>query len=180
LDRFHRAAEVHRAEGVVRITADCPLADPEVIDRVVRAFLDRRPDFASNTLSRTYPRGLDVEVLTAAALAAAWREAREAYQRVHVTPYVYQHPDQFRLLSVTADLDLDYPSAGDYERLRGLMSEWRWTVDVPADLEFVREVYRRLGSEKPFSWRDVCRLVRQHPHLAAINGGVRQKHLVEG
>ncbi len=180
LDRFHRAAEVHRAEGVVRITADCPLADPEVIDRVVRAFLERRPDFASNTLCRTYPRGLDVEVLTAPALAAAWRDAREAYQRVHVTPYVYQHPERFRLLSVTADQDLDNPAAGDYERLRGLMSDWRWTVDATADLEFVREVYRRLRSAKPFSWRDVCRLIRQHPHLAEINGSVRQKDLVEG
>jgi spore coat polysaccharide biosynthesis protein SpsF len=180
LDRFHRAAEVYQAEGIVRITADCPLADPEVIDRVVRAFLDRRPDFASNTLCRTYPRGLDVEVLTAPTLAAAWRDAREAYQRVHVTPYVYQHPQRFRLLSVTGEQDLDNPAAGDYEGRRGLMANWRWTVDAPADLEFVREVYRRLEGAKPFSWRDVCRLIRQHPHLAAINGGVRQKDLVEG
>jgi spore coat polysaccharide biosynthesis protein SpsF len=176
LDRFHRAAEVHRAEGVVRITADCPLADPEVIDRVVRAFLDGRPDFASNTLCRTYPRGLDVEVLTAPALAAAWRHAREVYQRVHVTPYVYQHPERFRLLSVTVDEDLANPATGDYEE----RSHWRWTVDAAADLEFVREVYRRLGSAKPFSWREVCRLIRQHPYLAQINGGVRQKDLVEG
>jgi len=174
LDRFHRAAEAHRAGGVVRITADCPLADPEVIDRVVRAFLDKRPDFASNTLCRTYPRGLDVEVLTAPALAAAWRHAREAYQRVHVTPYVYQHPERFRLLSVTVDEDLDNPATGD------TMSNWRWTVDAPADLEFVREVYRRLVSARPFSWRDVCRLIRRHPCLARINGSVRQKDLVEG
>ncbi len=180
LDRFHRAAEIHRAEGIVRITADCPLADAEVIDRVVRAFLDRRPDFASNTLCRTYPRGLDVEVLTASALATAWRHAREAYQRVHVTPFVYQHPERFRLLSLTVDEDLDNPATGDYEDLRGCMSNWRWTVDAPADLEFVREVYRRLGSAKPFSWRDVCRLIRQHPCLAEINGSVRQKDLVEG
>jgi spore coat polysaccharide biosynthesis protein SpsF len=201
LDRFHRAAEVHRAEGVVRITADCPLADPEVIDRVVRAFLERRPDFASNTLCRTYPRGLDVEVLTAQALATAWRHAREPYQRVHVTPYLYQHPERFRLLSLTVDEDLDNPPTGDYEERRVLcehpersvvltgeevltehptMSHWRWTVDAPADLEFVREVYRRLGSAEPFSWRDVCRLIRRHPYLAEINGSVRQKDLMEG
>jgi spore coat polysaccharide biosynthesis protein SpsF len=180
LDRFHRAAEVHRAEGIVRITADCPLADPEVIDRVVRAFLDERPDFAANTLRRTYPRGLDVEVLTAPALAAAWRHAREPYQRVHVTPYVYEHPEQFRLLSVTVGEDLANPATGDYEDLRGFLSHWRWTVDAAADLEFVREVFRRLESVKPFSWRDVCRLIRQHPGLAEINGGVRQRDLVEG
>ena len=188
LDRFYRAAEVHRAEGVVRITADCPLADPEVIDHVVRGFLDQRPDFASNTLRRTYPRGLDVEVLTAPALAAAWHDARESYQRVHVTPYLYEHPERFRLLAVTVDEDLANPAAGDYEERSRLlcehheptMSNWRWTVDAAADLEFVREVYRRLGSENPFSWRDVCRLIRQHPYLAAINGSVRQKDLVEG
>jgi spore coat polysaccharide biosynthesis protein SpsF len=180
LDRFHRAAEVFRAEAIVRITADCPLADPEVIDRVIRAFLDHRPDFVSNTLSRTYPRGLDVEVLTAAALAATWSEAREAYQRVHVTPYIYQHPQRFRLLSVTLEEDLDNPAAGDYEGLKGNMANWRWTVDAPADLEFVREVYRRLGTVKPFSWRDVRRLIGQDPQLAEINGGVRQKGLVEG
>jgi len=76
LDRFHRAAIAHRADVVVRITADCPLIDPEVTDRVIRAFFDERPDYASNTLRRTYPRGLDTEVMTAAALVRASREAR--------------------------------------------------------------------------------------------------------
>jgi len=165
LDRFHRAAGACGAEAVVRITADCPLIDPELIDQVVRAFVDRQPDFAANTLRRTYPRGLDTEVMTAAALARAWREAQKPYQRTHVTPFIYEHPEHFRLLAVTGREDL---------------SGGRWTVDSPEDLDFVRAVYRRLGDEGAFSWRDVCRLLADEPSLAELNRAVRQKSLVEG
>lgn len=165
LDRFHRAATCHRAEAVVRITADCPLIDPEVVDRVVRAFLTARPDYASNTLVRTWPRGLDTEVIAAAALARAARQASERYQRVHVTPYLYQHPERFKLLPVTGRQDF----AGH-----------RWTVDLADDLRLVRAVYRRLGSERAFSWREVLQLLADEPALTGLNAHVRQKQLVEG
>jgi len=165
LDRFHRAAEASRAEIVVRVTADCPLIDPCVMDRTICAFLEARPDYASNTLQRTYPRGLDTEVMTAAALACAWREATQPYQRVHVTPYLYGHPERFRLLSVTGEAD---------------HSSGRWTVDSPEDLQFVRAVYERLARDDEFSWRDVLELLDQEPSLADLNRHVRQKHLLEG
>ena len=165
LDRYHRAATACGADAVVRITADCPLIDPDVIDRVVYAFLQRRPDYASNTLRRTWPRGLDTEVITAAALARASREATEPYQRIHVTPYIYRHPESFRLLSVTGSED-----CGDQ----------RWTVDTPADIEFVRAVYRRLGHDETFSWFDVRQLLAREPALAELNRHVRQKQFVEG
>ncbi|MFH1265020.1 MAG: glycosyltransferase family protein [Planctomycetota bacterium] len=165
LDRFHRAAIAHRADVVVRITADCPLIDPEVTDRVIRAFVDERPDYASNILRRTYPRGLDTEVMTAAALVRASSEAGEAYQRTHVTPYLYQHPKSFRLLSVAGVEDL---------------SAHRWTVDSPRDLQFARAVYQRMAGDDAFSWHDVCRLVAEEPTLADLNRDVRQKALVEG
>lgn len=165
LDRFCQAAVAHRADVVVRITADCPLIDPEVSDRVIRAFLDARPDYASNTLRRTYPRGLDTEVTTAAALMRASREAVEPYQRTHVTPYLYQHPESFRLLSVTGCPDL---------------SSHRWTVDSPEDLQFAQAVYQRMAGGDSFSWHDVCRLVAEEPTLADLNRDVRQKELVEG
>jgi spore coat polysaccharide biosynthesis protein SpsF len=165
LDRFQQAAVYHGADVIVRITADCPLIDPEVTDRVVRAYLSRRPDYASNTLVRTWPRGLDTEVMTAAALARAAREATEPYQRAHVTPYLYQHPQRFRLLAV---------------RDRDDASEHRWTVDTPEDLEFVRNVYDRLGRDCVFSWRDALGLLADEPGLAALNRHVRQKQLVEG
>ena len=165
LDRYYRAAAALQADVAVRITADCPLIDPGESGRVVRAFLERKPDYASNILCRTYPRGLDTEVMTAATLARAWREATEPYQRTHVTPYVYQHPERFRLLAVTGEEDL---------------SVHRWTVDAPDDLELVRAVYLRMDGEDAFSWHDVLRLVREEPWLGELNRHVRHKQLVEG
>jgi spore coat polysaccharide biosynthesis protein SpsF len=165
LDRFWRAAEANRADAVVRLTADCPLIDPEVTDRVVRAFLDALPDYCSNTLERTWPRGLDTEVVTSGALACAWREARETYQRTHVMPYLYQHPERFRLLAVTAGED---------------HGRDRWTVDTPDDLAFAEAVYERMGGDDRFSWRDVQRLLSEEPWLTDLNHHVRQKHLAEG
>ncbi|MGI6417958.1 MAG: cytidylyltransferase domain-containing protein [Thermoguttaceae bacterium] len=162
LDRYFGAAEAYRAETVVRVTSDCPLIDWGVIDRVVGAFQQRQPDYASNTLVRTYPRGLDTEVMTLEALARAWCEAREPYQRVHVTPYLYQHPELFRLLPVTGEQDA---------------SEGRWTVDTPEDLEFVRAVYERFGETDRFSWRDAWTLVAREPELAKINARVEHKRL---
>ena len=165
LDRYHRAANAHGAETVVRVTADCPLIDPGVVDCVVGAFLRDRPDYASNTLQRTWPRGLDTEVISAAVLARACREASEPYQRTHVTAYIYQHPESFRLLSVTGEED---------------QSHGRWTVDVPEDLEFVRAVYRRLGDDGAFSWQEVQELLAREPALVELNRHVRQKQLTEG
>jgi len=166
LDRFYWAARAYQAQIVVRITADCPLISPQIIDRVVGAFLDAEPDYASNcTLEHTYPRGLDTEVMTMAVLEHAWYEAAERYQRVHVTPYLYQNPGLFRLLSVTNDQDY---------------SGYRWTVDTPEDLKFVCAVYNRLGSTGDFSWMDVLALLAQEPALAEMNRDIRQKSLRKG
>ena len=165
LDRYHEAAREFRADVVVRITSDCPLIEPEVVDRVGAEFARAAADYASNNMPQTYPRGLDVEVVTADALARAWREAREPYQRVHVTPYIYQHPELFRLLPVVAGRDY---------------SGHRWTVDTPEDLAFVRAVYERLGDSDLVSWRDVLALLEREPELAGLNRHVRQKALEEG
>jgi spore coat polysaccharide biosynthesis protein SpsF len=165
LDRYYQAGQAHKADAVVRITSDCPLIDPGVVDQVVQAFLDARPDYASNTLERTYPRGVDTEVVTMTALHRAWREAREPYQRVHVTPYFYQNPQLFRLLSVKADADY---------------SRYRWTVDTSEDLAFVQTVYTRLGNDDAISWRAVLTLLESEPVLAELNRYIQQKELSEG
>jgi spore coat polysaccharide biosynthesis protein SpsF len=165
LDRYWQAARAHQAQMVVRITSDCPLIEPEVIDRVVDAFLHVAPDYASNTLERSYPRGLDTEAVGLAALERAWHEATEAYQRVHVTPYLYQHPELFRLLSVTGDVD---------------RSDYRWTVDTLEDLAFVREVYERLGDDGTIGWMEVLDLLVHEPDLAELNRPVQQKALQDG
>src|SRR5712691_7488825 len=153
-----------RALRPLRITSDCPLIDSEIIDKTVRAFMAEQPDYASNTLVRTYPRGLDTEVMTFAALRQAWQEARQPYQRSHVTPYMYESPGRFRILSVTGDED---------------HSAYRWTVDTPEDLEFVRAIYSRREG-KGFRLSDVLRLIEREPQLAEINRAVSQKALHEG
>jgi spore coat polysaccharide biosynthesis protein SpsF len=186
LDRFYQAASFCGATSVVRITSDCPLIDPGVIDRVVRAFQRHGPDYASNVLRRTYPRGLDTEVISYSALERAWREAIEPYQRVHVTPYLYQHPERFRLLSVTRWTGAAAPPshasqpATRSRRLSADAGQHRWTVDTQEDLSFVQEVYRRLGNDDSFRWTDVLDLLAQDPALAELNRSVRQKGLHEG
>ena len=165
LDRYYCAALSIQAGIVVRVTSDCPLVDPRVADEVASAFMREAPDYASNTLIRTYPRGLDVEVISIDALAHAWREAREPYQRAHVTPYIYQNPHSFRLLSLTADADY---------------SGHRWTVDTAEDLEFVRSVYALARWTQDVSWRDLLTIVALKPELSEVNRHVRQKSLQEG
>ena len=164
LDRYYRAAKLFYAEAVVRITSDCPLVDPEIIDQVIQAFRKDGADYASNTIVGTYPRGLDVEVFTFSALEKAWREARETYQRVHVTPYFYQNPELFRLVPVTGAED---------------NSNYRWTVDTEEDLNLVRTVYARMNRDDSFSWRDVLNLMKIEPELADINRHIQQKSLEE-
>jgi spore coat polysaccharide biosynthesis protein SpsF len=163
LDRYYRAAQLAKAEVVVRITSDCPLIDPEITDKTIAAFLEARADYASNALVRTYPRGLDTEVMSSGALGRAWREAGESYEREHVTPYIYEHPSEFKLVSVTDTVD-----RGDY----------RWTVDTAEDLEFVRAVYARLKGGG-FGWRDVIGLLEREPALMELNRLVKQKALHE-
>jgi spore coat polysaccharide biosynthesis protein SpsF len=159
LDRYFRAAEVTQADVVVRITSDCPLVDPGVSDESIRAFLETCPDYASNVLERTYPRGLDTEVFSLCALDRAFREAKDPFQREHVTPFFYQHPERFKLVSVKGERDF---------------SNHRWTLDTPEDLEFLQAVYARLG-DRDFTWRDVLSLVESEPRMAEINKGVVQK-----
>ena len=160
LDRYYQAAQQFAANIVVRITSDCPLIDPEVTERTIRAFREKNPDYASNTIVRTYPRGLDTEVMSLTALARAWGEARKPYEREHVTPYLVEHPSEFVLLSVTGD--------DDY-------SQCRWTLDTPQDYEFVQAVYEQLGAEALFSWRDVLDLLDLVPNLSELNRCVSQK-----
>jgi spore coat polysaccharide biosynthesis protein SpsF len=162
LDRYYRAAQLSRADVVVRITSDCPLIDPEITGKTIAAFQQKRVDYASNVMERTYPRGLDTEVMSFDALARAWQVARKPHEREHVTPYIYEHPTDFKLLSVAGDEDY---------------SAHRWTVDTPEDLEFAQAVYARLKGDPAFSWRDVLALLDREPELAALNRSVVQKAL---
>lgn len=165
LDRYYQAAHWVNADAIVRITSDCPLIDAELTDNTIRAFIDCKPDYASNALQRTYPRGLDTEVISCDALTRAWQEARLSYQRAHVTPYIYENPDRFHIVPVRGDADY---------------SDLRWTLDTPEDLTFIRAIYERMDNDDSFSWRDVLALLESEPQLTELNREVRQKALQEG
>src|SRR5512138_1334435 len=126
LDRYHGALEAFHPDAIVRITSDCPLIDPEVSDKVITRFLETGADYVSNTVERSYPRGLDTEICKRTCLDRAWAEATEQYQRVHVTPYLYQNPGLFRIEQACGEQDLN---------------QLRWTVDTPADYEFVAKIF---------------------------------------
>ena len=164
LDRYYQAAHSYSADAVVRITSDCPLVDPELVDQTIGVFTNQRADYASNVFPRTYPRGLDTEVFTAAALDRAWSEARQPHQREHVTPYLWEHPQMFRLASLSGDADY---------------SSYRWTLDTPEDLELLRAIYSRFGGRDDFSWQEVLRLMEREPELAELNSQVFQKSVHE-
>jgi spore coat polysaccharide biosynthesis protein SpsF len=157
LDRVFIAARSRAANDIVRLTGDCPLADPAVIDHVIEAYRASGADYASNTLQPTLPDGLDVEVASFLALQRAWADARLPSEREHVTPYLYVHPELFRLHPVQWPTDL---------------SSLRWTVDTAADFEFVTAVYENLYPTKSaFTMDDVLRLLDSRPDLLAINQG---------
>ncbi len=165
LDRYVVAARAHDADVVVRITSDCPLIDPRVIDLAVDAFLEGEVDYASTSLEpRTFPRGLDVEVVSRKALERAWREDTDPAWREHATPYIYRHPERFRLRAV--------PSVDDH-------SEHRWTVDTLEDYELVRRIYEAIGHDD-FEWREALAIVEANPAWQAINRDVVQKTVPPG
>ncbi len=160
LDRYLAAARAHDVEVIVRITSDCPLIDPDVIDATVGAFLASDVDYASNTLEPpTYPRGLDVEVVARAALERAGREDKNPAWRQHATPYLYRHPELFRLLRVPAEDD---------------HADQRWSLDTPEDYLLIGRIYEALGRDD-FTWREALAVVEANPSWAAINRGVVQK-----
>jgi spore coat polysaccharide biosynthesis protein SpsF (cytidylyltransferase family) len=153
LERYLGAAEEIDADPVVRLTADCPLLDPAVVDAVVARFERGDVDYAANINPPTFPDGLDAEVLSRAALERAAREARLSSEREHVTLYIRNHPEIFRLANVVHSPDL---------------SALRWTVDEPEDLELVRAVYSAFGG-RAFGMDDVLRLLSERPELGLSN-----------
>lgn len=161
LDRYYQAALAFQADVIVRITSDCPLIEPEIIDRVVSEFLSRRPkvEYVSNSLERTFPLGLDVEIMSFEALEKAWQEDDNPAWREHVTPYIWHHPKQFSICNVANDTDYSY---------------MRWTVDTIEDLIFVRKIYEQFQNDA-FSWTEVLNLLSLHPEWLEINRHVQQK-----
>ncbi len=164
LDRFYQAARHYRAETIVRITADCPLLDPGLVDETVALFRSSGADFAANRLpppyQRTYPIGLDCEVCTFTALESAWREATAPFEREHVMPYLYEVEGRFKV--AVLDYKVNYGSL-------------RWTVDTEQDLELIRQIYQRLSGNANFTWLDVLAIFEREPELAKLNAQVKHR-----
>ena len=158
LDRYYQTACYSKADIIVRITADCPLIDPALIDRAVSAFCNGSFDYLSTAYPEpSFPDGLDVEVMSFGALKKAWRKATKPSDREHVCPYIYNtNPDEFKLGLIRNDHDF---------------SNYRWTVDEESDLEFVKAVYSHLGKSF-FSMADVLAFLERHPQLKEINSGI--------
>lgn len=155
LDRFYQAAVKYNALHIARLTGDCPLTDPAVIDYVIESYAESGVDYASNALEPSYPDGLDVEIFNIATLKQAWEKAQLPSEREHVTPYIHKHTDVFKVLSVKHTEDL---------------SILRWTVDNPEDFAFVSRVYDALYPKNPkFNTADVLNLISNEPDLASVN-----------
>jgi spore coat polysaccharide biosynthesis protein SpsF len=161
LDRHVQAARAHGADAVAKIPSDCPLIDPLVIDEVLGFFAAHAGDydFVSNLHPATWPDGNDVEVMWCTALETAWREAERPLEREHTTPFLWEHPERFRIGNVAWKTGWNYS-----------MSH-RWTVDYPEDYELVRAVYEALWRpERPvFHVEDILALLTARPEIAALN-----------
>jgi len=164
LDRYYQAARQLGAQQIVRLTADCPIIDPALIDQTIAAFARAKPplDFAANRLpdQRTTPIGMDTEICTFAALETAWKETTAPHHREHVMPVFYEQPERFNILHV-----LHEPDYGHH----------RWTVDTPADLELLRRIVAHFAPRQDFTLAEVIELFEQHPDLYAINARVQHK-----
>ena len=166
LSRYVGAVEAfgEGAETVVRVTSDCPLIDPGIVDAAIELYCEGQPelDYMAVDNSR-YPRGLDAEVFRRSALMAAAREGVAGAEREHVTPFIYRRPERFNCAK--------YPAPGDF-------GHHRWCVDEPADFELIGRMIEALVPEKPeFNWHDCLAVLAENPEWAEINAGVEQKHL---
>lgn len=153
LDRYYQAARPHRPDAVVRITGDCPLIDPELVDLVIGCYEAEHADYATNTMPPTYPDGLDTEVFAFAALEAAMARASTPEQREHVTPFIRESP-AFRRVNVASKVDY---------------SGLRWTVDEAADVGVVSAVFDHFWPRLDFGWQEVVQIQETRPECFVSN-----------
>ena len=158
LDRHYKAALIYKADFVIKIPSDCPLTDPELIDRVANLWIDNHEkyDYVSNYHPPSFPDGLDVEGCTIEALSDAWIHAKKDYEREHTFPYIWDQPDKFKignLLNPYGDMFMSY----------------RWTLDYEKDLEFIKKIFDEFKDKEFFSFKDVLNLLNNKPYISEIN-----------
>lgn len=167
LSRYYFAAKKYKADVVVRVTSDCPLIDYNISDKIIQYYLDNKDkyDYVSNTIERTYPRGLDTEVFSFESLEKSYNEAKKQYEREHVTPYIYQNADKFKMAQ--------YKNERDY-------SNYRWTLDTEEDYKLINIIYNNLYKKnKLFCFNDILKFIDENSYLTKINEHIQQKKLGE-
>jgi len=153
LDRYYQCAKIESSSIIVRITADCPLIDPVIVDNVIQKFIENKFDYVANTHPRTFPYGTETEVFSFNALEKAWMETDDDFDREHVTPYFYNNLDKFTI--------------GNFKQENN-QSGYRWTVDYEKDLEFVRFIASNI-SKNPILTDDIIELIEKNPDIIKIN-----------
>jgi len=155
LDRFYQAAKLFNINHIVRITADCPLVDPKIVEKVIDLYLNGNYDYVSNTHPPTFPDGIDVEVFSFKALEKSWQEAKLTSEREHVVPYIIKNENIFKMGNVVSEKNMDYP---------------RLTLDEKEDLILIRKIYKELYSKNNFfGLEDILKLFEKKPLLIKIN-----------
>lgn len=153
LDRYYQCAKKFNFSTIVRITADCPLIDPQIVDLVITKFEEGRFDYATNSLVRTYPYGTEVEIFSFNTLETTWQNAKKPSEREHVTPYIYNNKDNFVIFNIGYSSNISHLS---------------WTVDRLNDLRLVQEIITKI-EKRPILLDDILELIEREPDLTDIN-----------
>ena len=162
LERYLQAAALFGIDPLVRITGDCPLVDPNLIEMLIEKHQVEQNDYTSNVITRTFPRGLDAEVVNYATLERVKALADEPHYFEHVTLYIYTHPELFQLSNLSASKEFAHP-------------EFRLTVDTAEDFQLMEQIYQRLYQGSPIDNRLVLKLLQDDPELASLNRHIQQK-----
>ena len=165
LSRYYKAAKNYKADIIVRITSDCPLIDPEIVDEIIKKHIENKADYTANIIERTYPRGLDTEVFNFDVLEETYKNADERTQRAHVTPYIKEHPDKFKLQNIAAHKKIKRPDI-------------RITVDTKEDFELIEKIILHFNN-LDFKAEDIINFLDKNPELLEINKNIKQKKLKE-
>lgn len=163
LERYYKAWEKFGGNTVVRLTSDCPLIDPKVVDETINYYKNNQFDYVSNTIERTFPRGLDTEVFSSDALKVIYEEASLARDREHVTAYMYTNPTKFKIGSFKGDTDY---------------SKYRWTVDTEEDFQLIKNIFEVYhGNENQLNLLNIVQLMEENPQWFYINDFIEQKKI---
>ena len=157
LDRHYRCAIKFDADPIIRITGDCPLIDPFLIEKMIKFYLTHKYDYVANNVIATYPDGLDCQIVSFRALEKEWKIAKWKSEREHVMRYITNNPKKFKIFSYENDLDL---------------SKHRWSIDEANDLKLVRKIYSKLKPKTIFSMKAILKVIKENPQLQEINKGI--------